>query len=139
MEVLKQRVLEHIADLLDEPTFDMDMKLKGLIDPLPSDKSELHLLMTDAAFKALCTYFNKQDNTKQCAINGIGCYSNEEGREFNLLKRNKPPFNKLILIHTFDDEVLSVKAYDSVLGIEFRCEEENIFLEEHEVKGWSFC
>ena len=71
MEALKQRILEHIADLLDEPTFDMDMRLKGLKDPLLSDKSELHLLMTDAAFKALCTYFNKQDQTKQCTINSV--------------------------------------------------------------------
>lgn len=71
MEALKQRILEHIADLLDEPTFDMDMRLKGLKDPLPSDKSELHLLMTDAAFKALCTYFNKQDQTEQCTINSV--------------------------------------------------------------------
>ena len=71
MEALKQRILEHIADLLDEPTFDMDMRLKGLKDPLPSDKSELHLLMTDAAFKALCTYFSKKDETKQCIIYGV--------------------------------------------------------------------
>lgn len=78
MEALKQRILEHIADLLDEPTFELDMRLADCIDPLPSDKSELHLLMTDAAFKAFCTYFNKQDNTEQCIINGVGkpfyCY-----------------------------------------------------------------
>ena len=56
----------------------------------------------------------------------------------NLLNSKKPPFNERILIHTFDDEVLSVKAYDSGLGIEFRDEENSIFCEEYEVKGWSF-
>jgi hypothetical protein len=66
------------------------------------------------------------------------CYSTEEGRKFNLLKKNKRPFNERILIHTFDDEVLSVKANDSGLGIEFRDEEDSIFCEEYEVKGWSF-
>lgn len=71
MEALKQRILEHIADLLDEPTFKLDMRLADCIDPLPIDKSELHLLMTDAAFKAFCTYFNKQDNTEQLCIGSV--------------------------------------------------------------------
>ena len=66
MQDLKQRILEHIADLLDEPTFELDMRLRDCIDPLPSDKSKLHLLMTDAAFKVFCNYFGKQDNTEQC-------------------------------------------------------------------------
>jgi len=61
MEALKQRILEHIADLLDEPTFELDMRLADCIDPLPSDKSELHLMMAEACFKVLCSYFNKQD------------------------------------------------------------------------------
>ena len=71
METLKQRILEHIADLLDEPTFELDMRLADCIDPLPSDKSELHLMMTDVAFKVLCNYFGKQDNTQQYAIHSV--------------------------------------------------------------------
>lgn len=71
METLKQRLLEHIADLLDEPTFDISMRIQDCVDPLPNDQSELHLLMADAAFKVFCNYFGKQDTTKQCAINDV--------------------------------------------------------------------
>lgn len=71
METLKQKILEHIADLLDEPTFELDMRLADCIDPLPSDKSELHIMMTDVAFKVLCNYFGKQDNTQQYAIHSV--------------------------------------------------------------------
>ena len=71
METLKQRIMEHIADLLDEPTFDLDMRLADCIDPLPSDKSELHLIMAEASFKVLCNYFNKQDNTEQYTIHSV--------------------------------------------------------------------
>lgn len=71
METLKQRILEHIADLLDEPTFESDMMLADCIDPLPSDKSELHLMMAEASFKVLCNYFGKQDNTEQYTIHSV--------------------------------------------------------------------
>ena len=71
METLKQRILEHMADLLDEPTFELDMRLADCIDPLPSDKSELHLMMAEASFKVLCNYFNKHDNTKQYTIHSV--------------------------------------------------------------------
>ena len=71
MEALKQRLLEHIADLLDEPTFELDMRLADCIDKKPREKSELHLIMADIAFKAFCTYFNKQDNSTQWTINDV--------------------------------------------------------------------
>jgi hypothetical protein len=71
MENLKQKILEHIADLLQDKEFELDMIIQDCKDPEPIDKSKLHLLMADASFKVFCEYFNKQDNTEQCIINGV--------------------------------------------------------------------
>ena len=68
----------------------------------------------------------------------VCCYSTDEGRKFNLLKKVKPPIGERILIHTFDDEVLSVIAFEDSMGIEFRENESHFTYEEFEVKSWSF-
>lgn len=77
MENLKQQLLEHIAELLNDKEFELDMILQNCKDPELPHKSNLHLLMADASFKVFCEYFNKQDKTKQCIINGVGLQSEQ--------------------------------------------------------------
>jgi hypothetical protein len=71
MENLKQQLLEHIAELLNNKEFELDMILQNCKDPELPHNSNLHLLMADASFKVFCEYFNKEDNTEQCIINGV--------------------------------------------------------------------
>lgn len=99
MENLKQQLLEHIADLLDNQEFKLDMILQDCIDPEPVNKTDLHLLMTDAAFKVFCEYFNKQDDTEQCIINDVG---NTLPTSTQLIQDCKKRFEELKENYSFD-------------------------------------
>jgi hypothetical protein len=61
----------------------------------------------------------------------------KDGREFILLTSLKPPIHKRIMVDTFDNEVISVIPHDTGMGIDFVNKEDEIYLEEHEVKGWT--
>ena len=88
----------------------------------------------------MSTEKSKTTNTAMTAdlLLAVCCYSTDEGRKFNLLKKVKPPIGERILIHTFEDEVLSVIAFEYCMRLEFRETESAFTYEEFEVKGWSF-